>query len=389
MACRRCLFLAWLVLTALLVVGCKTSHDTGAVDEQAVRLDEARFRPLELEPYWCYDLKMAEGETLVKIWIAPRSLYCLTSENELHRLDREKGITTWVHQPAARKHAVRQPVEVGDKVLVIAQNVAKVYDILNGTLLDEYELPFGVGTDPAFDGEVMYVPDAKDSVRAVELDSKLQLWTCRAHNFISARPALRGTTLVSVSESGEVLAYNTVTYLRMWAEHFMTRDAILARPILTDDGRCYITGTDTLLYCLNAATGNEYWRYFAGWSLRETPTIADGRIYLSVPRKGLITLDAISGAELKDFQFAEKSKYLGRVDDRIYIIEPWRKMVSVNAESGRRLDEVHLREFDFFITSTDPGKLYIATDGGRIACLQKLGTGMLRFEDLRPADVSQ
>lgn len=389
MVCRRSLLLAWLILAALLFVGCKSSRESGAVDEQAVRLDEARFKPLELESHWWFDLELDQGETLAKVWITPRSLYCLTSENKLHRLDREKGITTWIHQPAAPKHVVRQPVEVGDKVLVIAQNVAKIYDVVVGTLLDEYELPFGVGTDPAFDGQVMYVPDAKDSVRAVDLDSRLQLWTCRARMFISARPSLKGRTLVSVSESGEVLAYNTATYQRMWDEHFMTRNAILTRPILTDDGRCYIAGTDTLLYCLDTATGNEYWRYFAGWSLSETPTVTDGRIYLSVPRKGLITLDSLSGEELKDFRFAEKSQYLGRVDDRIYIIEPWRKMVSFNAQTGRRLDEVKLIEFDFFLTSTDPGKLYIATDGGRIVCLQKLGTGMLRLEDLRPGDISE
>lgn len=390
MAYIRSFVLAWLALGILFLGGCKRSYDSGAVNEQVMRLEPERFRLLELEPYWKNDLALAKGETLVKIWLGPKSLYCLTSENIVHRLEREKGITTWARQPAEAGCIVREPVEVSDKTLIIAHNVAKVYDLRTGTLLERFDLEFGVGSDPAFDGEVAYVPDTIDSVRAIALTTHRELWTCRARDLVTSRPAVKDGLLVSVSQSGEVLGYDTQTHQKLWPKHFQTRDVILARPILTDKGFCYIAGTDTLLYCLSSATGMERWRYFSGRILNEAPTVVnDERVYLTVPGKGLICLDAATGAEMKNFQFPEAKQYLGQVDDRLYILEDWRRIVAVQASSGKRLDEVKLMEFDFFVTNTESDKLYIATDGGRIVCLQKLGLGQLQLEDIKPSGTSE
>ena len=293
MANKHWLVLTWVCVIVWATAGC-SRHERGTAKVQKTRLDEVRFGAINLEVHWSYDLKLNGGERIEQVWLTPKSIYCLSSENTLHRLDREK-VTSWKRQPAAPPRVIHRPAEAAGKTLVVAHDVAMVYETQTGELLKEARLGFGVNSDPAFDGEVLYVADSIDRVVAVELESGLEIWTCRAEKPISARPVLLGRTLVSVSESGEVLAYDTTSYGSLWYDHFRTKGAILTRPVLTSEGRCYVVGGDRTLYCLRTSSGGEVWRYFAGTSLATAPAVADGRVFLNVPGKGLVVLDARNG----------------------------------------------------------------------------------------------
>lgn len=380
----------WLVLTLMCVIisattGCSRQQSGTAKKLTTVELDADYFRPLGLEPHWSYPLELELGERIEQIWLAQTSIYCLTSENKLHRLDRDTGRTSWIRQPAASGRLVRRPVEVDGKTLVVAENIVKVYKTQTAQPLgDEVRLAFGPNSDPAFDGEVLYIADSMGRVVAIELESGLELWACGAEKSISARPVYMDRTLISVSESGEVFAYDTQLRRPLWAEPFRTRGAILAPPVLTAQRRCYVVGGDSMLYCLRSPSGNELWRYFAGVSLPTEPTVADGRVFLNVPGKGLVTLDAQTGAELEDFHYPQGQAYLGRVNDRLYILTADRRIICVDSASGQQLAQLPVKDFNIFLSSDEAGRLYIADRLGRIVCLQGLGLsrqGLARISD--------
>ena len=373
----------WLVLTWVCVIvsataGCTRQKSrtakvlTTPTKALAPQLDTDYFRPIGLEPYFSYDLSLKGAERIEQVWLTPKSIYCLTSENILHRLDREK-VTSWQRQPAAPPRVIRRPVEVDGKTLVVVHNIAKIYQAQTGEPLKEMPLEFGANSDPAFDGKVLYIADSRGRVRAVELDSGMEIWTCRAEKSISARPVLLGRTLVSASESGEVLAYDTTSYELLWPDHFRTKGAILTRPVLTSEGRCYVVGADSTLYCLRIGSGDRLWRYFAGTSLATAPAVADGRVFLNVPGKGLVVLDARNGQELEGFSFPQGRRYLGRVDDRLYIATADRRVISVDFHSGEQLSQIELKDFDVFLTNEKEGQIFVLNRQGRIVCLQKLG----------------
>jgi len=341
----------------------------------APHLDTDYFRPIGLEAYWICPLQLDDGETMEQIWLAPDSIYCLTSENKLHRLERDTGDTSWIRQPAAPPRLVRRPVEVDGKTLVVAHNIAKVYETETAQPLREIRLGFGPNSDPAYDGKILYIANSLDRVLAIQLESGQEIWSYQAEKAISARPAYMGTTLISASESGEVFAHHTWLRRPLWTEHFRTRGAILVPPLLTAQGRCYVVGGDSILYCLNSASGDELWRYFAGVSLPKEPTVVHGRVFLNVPGKGLLALDARNGAELNGFHYPQGQGYLGTVNDRLYIVTADKTVLCVDPESGQRLAELSLKDFDFFLSNEKSGSIFIANRAGRIVCLQALGLG--------------
>ncbi|NIA07386.1 MAG: PQQ-binding-like beta-propeller repeat protein [Actinobacteria bacterium] len=367
---RLCLTLVCLVAAA--VTSC--SRQQAIVIEGQALSDADRFRSIHLEPYWTNnDLELAAGEKVEKVWLEPKSIYCLTSLNKLYRLDRDKGIVTWIRQPAEPPRVVRRPAEAADKTLVIAHDVVKVYELESGNLVQELALDFSANSDPAFDGERLFVADSVDRVIAIELATGIKIWNCRADKAISAQPMYLERALVAVSESGEVMAYDTEFGQSLWYEHFRTRGPLLSSPVLTDNA-IYVAGTDSILYCLRNS-GDIRWKYFAGTSLQTPPRLADGRVFQQVPGKGLVVLNAKDGTELKDFQFADGKQYVGTVNDRLYILLENGKIVSVDAQNGQRLVELGVEDFDFFLSDDKKPYIYLANSEGRIVCLGKLGAG--------------
>ena len=306
-----------------------------------------------------------------QVWLEPKSIYCLTSLNKLYRLDRDKGIITWTKQPADPPRIVRRPVEAGDKTLVIAHDVVRIYELESGNMVQEMALNFTANSDPAFDGERLFVADVAGNVRAIELATGVRLWSCRADKAVSAGPVYLDRMLVAVSESGEVMAYDTDYGTSLWNEHYQTRGALLNRPVLTTDG-CYVAGADSILYCLRNS-GTPRWRYFASRSLHSSPRLADGRVFQQVPGDGLVVLNEKDGTELKDFKFANGKQYVGTVNDRLYILLEGGKIVSVDAQSGQRLVELGVEEFDFFLGDDKKPHIYLANSQGRIVCLGQFG----------------
>ena len=367
-----------LSVSLLAMAGC-AEKTLPPVDTAQPRLDETRFRALGLEIYWPNDLVLAPNERLSRVWLAKDSVYCLTSSNMLHRLDRENGITTWIKQPAIAPRLVHRPVEADGKTAVIAHNVVLIYNTESGELLWQYKLPFVANAAPAFDGRTLYIPDSADRVRAIELDTRQELWTCRAQNTINASPALLETLLVSTSESGEVLGYSTTSYEQAWPEHFRTRGPLRASPLLTYQGLCYVAGTDKMLYCLESGSGRELWRYFAGTSLSVTPTVADERVFLTVPQEGLRVLDARTGTLLNQFGFADGKQYLATINNRLYILTGDRQIIAVHPQTAEHLARASVKDFDFFLTNTQSPKIYAANTLGRIVCFQQLGVGPLHL----------
>ena len=367
-----CLFLV------VAVVGC--SRQRGVVSERTIPLAGDRFRPIGLDRGWFNDsMKLAAGEEVKQVWLEQKSIYCLTSLNKLYRLDREQGAIRWMLELAEPPRVVRRPAEAGDKTLVVSHNVVKVYELESGNLLKEFPLELSANSAPAFNGETLFIADTTGRVLAVEVANGVELWRCRSEKAISAQPVYRGRMLVSVSESGEVLAYDTQFGEPVWPDHFPTRGAVLAQPVLTPQA-CYVASMDSMLYCVRSGGGDELWRYFASKGLRVAPKVADGRVFLPIPDKGLVVLDAANGEELEGFQFADGKEYIGRVRDRVYILSKRGYIVSADAQSGERLREVRVGDFDFFLGDDKAGRIYLADAKGRIICLQELRAGLRQVE---------
>ncbi len=112
---------------------------------------------------------------------------------------------------------------------------------------------------------------------------------------------------------------------------------ILARPLASDcafapvvaDGRAYFgSSSEDSLTCLDAATGERQWRFFAEGALRLAPTVAGGAVIFGSDDGRVYALDAVTGRERWRFVAAPEERRIP-ANGRIGSQWPVRTAVSV------------------------------------------------------------
>lgn len=79
------------------------------------------------------------------------------------------------------------------------------------------------------------------------------------------------------------------------------------------DGIVYFGYGGGTVYAVDAATGEEVWRYDIGASVRSTPQVVAGTVYVGASDNNLYALDADSGDEIWTFSTGERSNRTGVV----------------------------------------------------------------------------
>ncbi len=126
-------------------------------------------------------------------------------------------------------------------------------------------------------------------------------------------PIVLGDTLfVGFNDSDKVAAFDTKTGAEKWRVYV---DGPVRFPPVAEDGKVYFVSDDGFLYCVNAATGEEIWKFRGGpsdrrilgnerlistWPARGAPVLRDGTVYFAAsiwPFMGtfIYALDAQTG----------------------------------------------------------------------------------------------
>jgi outer membrane protein assembly factor BamB len=122
------------------------------------------------------------------------------------------------------------------------------------------------------------------------------IWTYPMTNSIRSNPAIYNGVVYVGNDGGTLTAINISDKTTRWTSIIgMTGEE---SPTI-DNGKVYVQGA-TKVFCLDAMTGNSIWTYSiesgtADWS---SPTVANGIVYVAGFGKGVIALDATTGAKL-------------------------------------------------------------------------------------------
>lgn len=119
----------------------------------------------------------AEEGPLNPVWVAGGSLFLVSDQNELVRLDAEDGSRIWgtklpffvKDRPRRQKEVFVHygPVIAGGRLIVASNDgLIRAYDPVSGELTGQVEIPGGATTNPVFAGGVMYVVSSKGALYA-------------------------------------------------------------------------------------------------------------------------------------------------------------------------------------------------------------------------------
>jgi outer membrane protein assembly factor BamB len=247
-----------------------------------------------------------------------------------------------------------------------------------------YWSPVTVGDEMAFVGfaspqDKLYGLFAFDPLTGQEL------WRVQADNLILAAPVYADGVVYFGTSSGQVYAVDTATRNVKPGWSFQAKEAIWGSPLVIGD-RVYVPTMDHYLYCLDANTGQEVWKFKAGGALAAQPSPNDSTLYQGALDGRVYAVETGSGLQVSGFDFQAKNWIWSEVlvdAGRLYVASLDGKLYALDAATGQVLPG-----YPYSTEATDyvraapvqSGEMVvIATGNGRLVALNSV-SGQMQWQ---------
>ncbi len=153
---------------------------------------------------------------------------------------------------------------------------------------------------PCVDANTVYIGSGDGSIYAFDTATGAQRWKTATSGPVFAGAACAGKMLCLASSDRKVYGIEAATGKIVWTK---SGDGLFQSRIATDGVRFYVGGWDNYFRCFDAATGAEVWKEKFGDDFRQapaigSPTVADGRVFLTTGDGALHALEASTGMPL-------------------------------------------------------------------------------------------
>jgi hypothetical protein len=208
-------------------------------------------------------------------------------------------------------------------------------------------------SSPTVVGSTVFIGSGDGSVVALRTRDGSVVWRTDLGARVRSTPAVDGRVVVVGDFAGYVHALDAATGLRLWrqategvslnsAEYGFDRSALVASPAIAD-GRVFIGSRDGFLYGFDVTTGKELWRFDHKISWVPTsPAVAGGMVYAgSSDGRFVQAVDAATGQERWRFR-SNKPVWSSPLVARgvVYVADYDGMVWSVDASTGIALSHV-------------------------------------------------
>jgi outer membrane protein assembly factor BamB len=202
------------------------------------------------------------------VWIAPfetdgplvggvlaqdGTVYFGSSDGYLYAVDAGSGTEKWSFK--TDKEIWSTPVIVGDALYVTSLD-GKLYvlDVAGGEERWSFETDAGVAASPVIDdanGRI-YLGGFDARLRAIDIDTRDELWVVKAKNWFWSRPVLDGDTVFAPSMDHHVYAVDSATGNDVW--DFNAGAEVLATSV-SIGAKLFVADRDGNVYAIDKSTG--------------------------------------------------------------------------------------------------------------------------------------
>jgi len=208
-------------------------------------------------PIWAEPFK-ADGPLVGGVAVANGTAFFGSSGGELYAVDVETGEEAW---PAFQtdKEIWSTPVIVGDDLFVTSlDGHLYVLDPTTGQERWSFETDAGVAATPVVDGAGgrVIVGSFDQKLRAIDLETRDELWSASASNWFWAEPLLNAGVVYAPSLDSKVYAVTAATGEKEWEDPFDAKGEIKASPVMIG-GTLFVVDRDGLVYGIDAQSGRE------------------------------------------------------------------------------------------------------------------------------------
>jgi outer membrane protein assembly factor BamB len=230
-------------------------------------------------------------------------------------------------------------------------------------------VPSSILSSPAVvDGRVYIGGGLNDSIFCFDAETGNEIWRFNA-NFSDWKSPVVVNGKVYINNEDELFCLNALngSLIRRVAEkYFISSPTII-------NGKIFLGSGDNNVYCLDADTLEEIWRFHTGDSVESTPAVAYGKVYVGSDDDTLYCLDEETGNLSWTFKtggdvrsspaIADDKVFVGSDDSNLYCINAITgNLIWKDGTGGAIASSPAVANGLIFVGSTD-GKVYSYRDG--------------------------
>jgi len=358
------------VLLSSLLVLCVVQYSPAVESSSQWLVSPKLLEHANLKMLWENKVPIKNDESLEQLIILGDSIYAISNRNYMVSLNKDSGdkIFSGVVAPEGLPVAGLKLYEnvllsiVGTKVIEI--------DPLSGKQLKTTDVGFGIVCPAGRNSTFFYLSGTDKRLHTLRAEDKVQIFEVAAENDSMITSIIaHDISVIFATDAGNVVSITPDRPRKLW--QFDAAGGI-AGPIIRDGMSLFFASKDTNVYRVDMVglplQRQLIWKYQAAGVLKSEPRITQQVVYQHVPGKGLTAIDKQSGQFI--WSVPGGVDLLAEVKDRAYVITKNRKLVVMDNLSAKKLYSVNFAEVSRHTANITDSKIYIADEGGRIACLE-------------------
>jgi outer membrane protein assembly factor BamB len=264
----------------------------------------------------------------------------------------------------------------------------------------------GVYSSPAVAGGAVYVGSVDGKLYVVDAAGVTNcssgpprtcspLWTAATGGAVRSSPAVANGTVYVGSDDGKLYAFDAAgvfncsagpprTCLARWVT--TTAGTVRSSPVVSN-GVVYVGSDDAGLYALNATTGMVIWKTITGAAVRSSPAVSSGVVYVGSDDKAVYALDAATGAVLwKTTTGAAVRSSPSVANGVVYVGSDDAGLYALNATTGQVLWKTSTGGVVRSSPAISNGVVYVGSDDTKVYALNA-STGVVLWTAPTPSIV--
>ncbi len=372
-----------------------------------------------LEYYWRFDLKLASGERIDRVYRVDENFYCLTNQRKLVAVDARRGVPMWAYKIKREGETIFRPVH-GDRVAlrddrdgllemlhpeeaalppefdaVMINTISSliVLDRTTGRQVRVIDLGFAANTGGATDGLNFYLGSTRGYYYAIRMDGEIEPWAMSTDDVITAPVEYFDNVVYVGSQDKSMCAVVGRLHRKMlWRRDF---PAPIDAQFHVERRGCFVGTLNGEIFILDRMTGEKVkipdkeikalrdWGPFAcNGQIRDPIQVGRSTIFQRAREDKFYAINI--GTGLLRWTHPDGRLVLAIVARNVYLLDKNRNLLIVDEGTGKIGASVPMTGWDLFIRNTALPAIYTAARSGELSCIRPKGSGHLTAKMLNP-----
>ena len=379
-----------------------TSHKTTT---NSTIVNEKVLEKVGLEYYWePINLKLSDGERIVKMYCLGENLYFLSNQNYLHCVNAAKGMQTWAYKVTKKTETIYAPIHVEnmrmpeeiivegadkyefknckpfDAVVINTETKVVVLDRNTGKAIRDFRLTDQASCQGACDGPRFYYGNFHNYFNCSLLASTKPIWDKRVGDKPIRTPLRKLFNLIYAGTvDGKMLAFGSDDAEDLRWENQLEGQVL--QPFTADLRGIFVGCDNGHLYGLNRSSGENIWDPVDLESNPNMPTQLSANSVFQHTPKGLFAINLLDG-KIR-WQNKNANRVITVIKNQLYLLDKNNTLLVVDEITGQEKSTLPMTGADFISTSIRHDAIFYATKTGHVFCVRAKGAPLVTKDSYR------